>query len=242
MTQVPGRSAFRVMPRDWLLFGAVLLWLPVSLSAIFNVVPGRSAIERASQEGILQWALKMLNGIPYVRRVQENMETHGHPLAEIAAKVQFLATSYFIMLSAYAVAVAGVTLVLIAWGAEGDGYTDFFTVLGKRSLVLYWVLLPFLLIVDLFFAWFGIHGFGYFPEETISKADWIVSNNSYIVVVLFFLSFSLLCSLVIARFTVCYAYARRHAPDIPKQWPLRGVPQMDPAPEIEVWDPEKHDR
>jgi hypothetical protein len=114
-------------------------------------------------------------------------------------------------------------------------------VLGKRSLGVYWLLMPLVLFADLFVSWLGIHGYRDFFEDSSHRPDMIVSNNGSIVGIVFLLSFSLFCSLTITRFTICYLYARRHAPDIEKEWPLRGVPQVDPTPEIELWQPEKKD-
>jgi hypothetical protein len=157
-------------------------------------------------------------------------------------KLQFLETSYFIMLSAYAAAVVSLTLILIVWGAEGDGYTSVLTVLGKRTLVIYWLFLPVLLIIDLFFSWLGLHGYRSFFEDSTYRADMIVTSNGSIAEIVLILSLSLLCSLAIARFTVCYLHARRHAPDIPEQLPTRSIPPQDPRPEVEYWKPEDRER
>ena len=236
MKRRTGRNSIKPTRRGWLLLGSAVFWALFSLLAIFDVIPIRSAIDRAP--GVVDAARRSMLAVPYIGRVQESMEVHGHPATEIAAKLQFLTASYLIMLGAYAVLLLGVSLVFVAWGAKDDFYTDMLTVFGKRSVNAYWLAMPIIAVADLFFVWIGLTGYRNLADDHLFRADFIVTSNFWIVDHILPWAASLFISLALVRFTLCYLSALRSAPDIPIEWPHHGVPQVEPAPEVEPWKPE----
>jgi len=244
MTRTPSRPLSTLLqPRGWMMLGIVAAYLALVPLAIFDAIPARSALEQASTDSTVRQILHALEHVPYITRVRENMEAHQHPEPDIAAKVGFLAVSYFIMLAGYVGALMGTAVALLRWGVRRDGLTELLSIFGRRGLGAYWVLVLIVLAVDLVVSWIGIDGLFRFPNEiTFRGADYIVRSDASVMTVVLFMGLSLLASLAVLRLSMCYAYARQHTPDVESELPRKSVPMTDPVPEVETWQPERRDR
>jgi hypothetical protein len=227
------------MPRDWLLFGMPVFYALVVLLTILTLAHGRPVTDLLANHTVIGWIAGVLQHLPYVERVAGNMETHGLSKALIDAKVQFLTCSYVVMLSGYVLAVLCTSLALVLWGLQDDPYTEMFSIFGRQSRAVFWTFFVILGCGDLFVAWFGIHGFGYFPDRGGYRADYIETSDFAVVRVVFLMAFSLLVTLAMARFSLCCTYGYRHVSEAEQEWPRSGVPQLDEPAEIEEWKPEK---
>jgi hypothetical protein len=232
-----------LQPRGWLMLGIVTAYLVLVPLAIFDAIPARSALEQAPAGSIVRKILHSLEHVPYGVRVRENMLASQHAETDIAAKVRFIALSYFIMFAAYVgtLTITGATLLL--WGVRSDSFTELMSMFGRSGLSIYWVLGAIVFVVDLLVSWIGIDGLFRFPNEIAFRGvDQIITSNASIMTVVLFMGLSLLASMAILRLSLCYAYAHRHAQDVPPDLPRGSMPTMDPAPEIETWQPETRDR
>jgi hypothetical protein len=230
------RRAFKIMPRDWLLFGIVGAYLSVSLLAIFDVIPAIGALHIAFADGAVFHAI---GHIPYVEEAIQVARTGGASDQEVVRKARFVMDAYLVMFAAYPAAVLCAAAGWILWGVQGDGYTALLSVFGRRGLGAYWIMIVPLVFIDLFVTWFAIHDQGYFIGGTAIEPANIANNNGYILAPLMMMSLSLFVTLVIVRLSLCYASAWRNAPEIQREWPRSGVPQIDEPAEVEPWKPER---
>jgi hypothetical protein len=204
-TQPPAQLRFRA--RDWVIFAIPAAYFILMALAVWDVIPLRLSVTHSGSANVLSM-LDVLRSLPYPARVDRVMTEAGFSQQMIVERISYLTSAYLILLPAYLLGTLIGLLCFVVLGIRHDAITEILMMFSAKTSRVMWPLLFFFLLGDLLVGWFGIHGFGYFPEEHPSRpVDYIITHNSSIVIVLFILSFSLAITLAIVRLTACSLFS-----------------------------------
>lgn len=203
--------------KDVFLLGAFLVYFVTMLIAAADIVPLRTGIAEyllQANGGAADAVANALRQLPYLQRVDSAMRAVGASESDVASKIDYLTSVYFVLMVGYIGMLLVVASVQLVWGAHGDFTGRQQSRSAERGLRLVWVLLIPLGALNLLFLWFGLHGFGDLPEEDPTfPFDYIISSNGYIVINIFFVSISFLTSNLILKILINYIYLRTRLRD-----------------------------
>jgi hypothetical protein len=166
-----------------------------------------SYLERSGNGPIHALARAILH-LPYLERIAAAMQSTGYGETDIHAKLDTVTATYVILALAYGAVAIVVVAALLVWGPRSD-FRGRIQVSVSRRWVSGWlgfILAP-LVVFDLMFLWFGIHGFGDFPEEDPTLPfDYIITNKYYICINIVLIAMSLSFTLLIFKIVQNYVY------------------------------------
>jgi hypothetical protein len=179
-----------------------------------TVLPLQALVQRELDGiGFLSAMQQTLARLPYVERVSLGMARAGYGQEQIDSKVRYLAAAYSVMTIAYILLVAAAVVMFLRWRGIAR------RVPWSRYAAIGIVIIA---AMDALFLGVGLHGFGDLPEEDpTSPVDFIVQYNAFIGINLTLMSFSLLTTLVMARFISMIGWRRNEPPIAPAGSALR---------------------